>query len=248
MPVIQESFIDKNGKLYDNVRDIQYNKENLYGNLGTFVAETKKEDNVWLNNEEDGVYIYQTYHNPNIAYRIYKRFAEYNFNGEKDEVLINELQKRQNLIKLSKFPTGVVTKDGNIIGQEIPYFQNNINLMELFKFHNNYDVFNIYLQVLDILKEMYDNGILYFDNHAKNFMIDPNNTETVNIIDFEHQYVKFDEWSKYDLNTLFDNYANMINILNKINELDFKLGKFIKTNNFLDTYEEISDMQKKLVK
>lgn len=248
MPVIHDSYIDKKGNEFVNVRNISFTKNSIKSNLGEFVAETEKEDNVWFNNEEDGVYIYQSYNNPNIAYRIYKRFAEYRFNGEKDEFLISELKKRQESIKLSKFPTGVVTLEGNIIGQEIPYFPNSVNLIELFKHYENIDVIKIYLQVLNILKEMYDNGILYFDNHAKNFMVNPNDESYVNIIDFEDRYVRFDNFSKSEIEKLFTNYSSMINILNRIKGLDLKLGNFVKTDNFLDTYEEVKDMEKKLVK
>ena len=252
IPTITEKYVNNKNQTFSNVRHISYKKGELYGNLGKFVAETKHEPNNWFSSTDnltEGVYVYQTYHDPNVAYRIYKCFADLGFNGYQDDILINELQKKQRLIKSTTFPTGVITLDGNIIGQEIPYFINNITLLELFKTYNNFDIVNIYLQVLSVLKEMYDNGILYLDNHPKNFMINPNLCDSkINTIDFERNFIRIDDWSKSDKEQFFSNYCTMINALNKIKELDIKLGKFVLTKSFDETYDEIEEMSKKLVK
>ena len=42
---IRENFIDKNGILYPNIREIAFTRDNLFGNLGTLVNETKREAN-----------------------------------------------------------------------------------------------------------------------------------------------------------------------------------------------------------
>ena len=42
---IRENFIDKNGILYPNIREIAFTRDNLFGNLGTLVNETKREVN-----------------------------------------------------------------------------------------------------------------------------------------------------------------------------------------------------------
>ena len=252
VPKITENYINNKNEEFSNVRHIAYKKGELYGNLGKFVAETKHESNIWFNSDDnltDGVYIYQTYNNPSIAYRIYKCFADYGFNGYQDDLLIHKLQTKQNLIKQTLFPTGVVTLDGNIIGQEIPYFSDNITLLNLFKNNNNFDSFKIYFQVLNVLKEMYGNGVLYLDNHPKNFMINPNLKDIkINTIDFEKNYIKFDDWSKNYDEMFFINICNMINSLNKMQEIDLKVGKFIMTNNFDDTYLELEEKAKKLKK
>ena len=44
--------------------------------------------------------IYQSKNNPKIAYRIYKEFAEYKFNGYNDDILIENLQKIIYLMKI----------------------------------------------------------------------------------------------------------------------------------------------------
>ena len=61
-------------------------------------------------------------------------------------------------------------------------------------------------------------------------------------------HVVLDDWSKIDKEQFFSNYCTMINALNKIKEIDLKLGKFILTNNFDETYEEIEEISKKLKK
>ncbi len=84
----------------------------------------------------------------------------------------------------------------------------------------------IYKYVLEIIKEMYINGIVYFDNHSKNYMIDPLDKDLkVNIVDFEYSYIKFDDDSIYYKKKLFSNYAKMVNRLNKIQGLDTVTGK-----------------------
>lgn len=42
---IKENFIDKNGILYPNIREIAFTRDNLFGNLGTLVNETNREAN-----------------------------------------------------------------------------------------------------------------------------------------------------------------------------------------------------------
>lgn len=251
-PVITDNFINKENEEFPKVRQVAFQSGNLSNNVGIFITETKYEPTNWFNssnNLTNGVFIYQSYNNPNVAYRIYKCFADYGFNGYDDDILIQELQKKQELINDTKFPTGVVTLDGNIIGQEIPFFNNNITLLDFFKKYKNIDIVNEYIKVLNVLKEMYDNGILYVDVHSENFMLDPTLIHSkINTIDFERKFVMVDDWSKSARERLFSCFSNMINQLNNIREVDLKLGRFVLTNNFDDTYEELEEMTKKLVK
>ena len=39
---IRENFIDKNGILYPNIREIAFTRDNLFGNLGTLVRQNVK--------------------------------------------------------------------------------------------------------------------------------------------------------------------------------------------------------------
>ena len=112
IPRINQGFTNLNGTYFDKVKEVAFKKGELIGNLGTFVAETKREKSIWQEEENysDGVYIYQSLNDPHIAYRIYKCFADYGYNGENDDILIQKLLERQDAIKLSKFPIGVGIK------------------------------------------------------------------------------------------------------------------------------------------
>lgn len=253
VPTISEKFTNSRGIQYNQVREIAYTKENIMGNLGIFVAETTHENNLFIGNSPtigSGVYIYQTKQDPNIAYRIYKQFADYGFNGYHDDKLIQSLRERQEKIQLSKFPTGVVTLNGKIIGQEIPYFPNKITLYSLFlKYRDEISPIIFYRAVLDILKEMYDNGIIYLDNHPKNFMAEPGvDLSTIEVIDFDEQYVKFDDYSEKLRAQLFNNYKISVDTLNKICGVKEILGEFIPTTSFENAYEQLQIMEKKLIK
>jgi len=120
------------------------------------------------------------------------------------------LQKRQKNIELTEFPTGIVTLDKYVIGQEIPFYHNCTTLKEK---TNKLDIIKYYLDILNILKELLNNDIIYSDIHSKNFLID-NATNIVKLIDFDSQYISFDE-SK----TLYEDMLRNLKIMiNKINE------------------------------
>lgn len=246
IPIINQGFTNKDGKYYDKVREIAFKKGQLQGNVGKFVAETQHENNLF-GEDSTGIYLYQSFHDPNIAYRIYKEFADYRFNGHGDDVVIQKLMEKQDLIKMSKFPTGVVTLDGFIIGQEVPYFIDCIPLNELFKNNKKANPMNVYRAIISVLKELSDNGIIYMDNHPKNFLINPNDKDLkINIIDFERHFMSFDEEIRpYSIKKQFENLKNMLNILNELNGIE---TIFLQTDNFEDLSIQIDEMEKKLKK
>lgn len=251
-PKTTMGFTNNKGIYYDKVREVAYRSGQLVGNLGTFVAETIHEHNLFFessHNAESGVYIYQSYSNPVIAYRIYKTFADCGFNGYKDDELIQKLMERQNKIKLSQFPTGVVTLEGKIIGQEIPYFCGEMTLCDFFKKYEGFSPVKIYRAILDVLYEMYDNGIIYLDNHPKNFMINPSCIDKgVDVIDFDEAYVKFDDDSEMLRQRLFNNYGRTINALNEMCGALHSVGQFEPALDFNDAYKQLGAMEKKLVR
>jgi len=253
IPRTENMFTNIKGITFENVREIAYKKGQLYSNLGRYIVETKYEPSLFFDEDtslETGVYIYQSYDNPNVAYRIYKEFADYGFDGYGDDKLIQELVVRQHNVFLSKFPTGVVTLDGKIIGQEIPYFHSSVVLFECtidsFKDKNP---INVYKKILEILKELFDNGITYLDVHSRNFMLDLSSLdEKIDIIDFDSQYIKFDDNSLYSLEKLFSNYSRMINFLNtKFSIVDI-VDSFIEVDNFDDAFVQLEEMNKRLCK
>jgi len=250
MKQIKFGFYDSQGTYYDKVREIAYRKSDLM-RLGKFVAQTDEETckNMGIKYEPaDGVLIYQAYDNPNVAYRIYKTFNEYNFNGYMDEIIIQNLQERKSGIKLTKFPTGVVTLDGKIIGQEIPYFPHDMTVEKFFKRYKNFLETDVYRQILNVLYEMYQNEIYYLDNHAKNFMIDPDyDSVKIDVIDFDYYFVKFSDIENNNLSQLIKNYCKMVNNLNLLKSRRRALEMPL-VENFDDAYYEIDKMERKLTR
>lgn len=251
VPKVCEGFTNRRGIYYDMVRETAYGRGELMGNLGTFVAETEHGNDMFFDgshNLTSGVYIYQSYFDPLVAYRIYKSFADYGFNGYNDDQLIQTLRERQENINFSKFPMGVVTLEGSIIGQEIPYFPDKVTLYKFFIEHKDISPFKIYRAILDVLNEMYNNGIIYLDNHPKNFLVDPTNPVSVDVIDFECSYVKFDDDSISLKRRLFDNYKEMVDYLNVICGIDLLVGRIEPISAFDDAYKQLRIMEKKLVR
>ena len=252
IPQIRLNFINIRGQHFNLVREIAYKKGELYGNVGKFMSETKTESNLiygYDSNPHNGVYIYQSYTDDNIGYRIYKAFADYGFNGYNDDKLIQQLLERSSDIKLTKFPTGVVTLDGRIIGQEIPYFNNYGTLLEYIQNNTDINPVSIYIAILNAIKEMYDNGIIYLDNHAKNFLLDFDNpNKGIETIDFEDLYVKFDDNSSQLRERMLESYIYMINALNKLLKNTALIEKLNISDNFDDVFEELNNMNKVLTR
>lgn len=243
IPKVNKGFTNKRGDFFKDVREVAFNEGELFGNLGKLVAKTKPNINVngFMFDPDSGVYIYQSNTDDNIAYRVYKCFADYGFNGYKDDFLIQSLYDRSSNITDISFPTGVVTLDGRIIGQEIPYFSHHVTLYQyLIKNLSNNPV-KFYMLMLDYIKEMYDNGIIYSDLHAKNFMVDLLNDDKLEVIDFESSHVKFDDLSIQSRVSLLNSFKNMIIGLNGLYGVDCDISS---TDSFDDMREELYTLQK----
>lgn len=250
-PKIFNTFTNSKGEKFDRVREIRYARGKTF--LGTkFVAATKCCDKYRDSfiDDDDGVFIQQVCDNPTIAYRVYNCWNDYGFSSLWEDRLIQSLQERQQNIKLSTFPTGVITLDGNIVGQEIPFYENHITLHDLSKSKLKVEnPIRIYREILDIIKEMLDNGILYMDAHGRNFLLNKENIlDRVKIIDFESRLVSIDYTSKSELENLFDHYAYMISSANENFEITDRVGKFIRPNDFDEAFSQLAEMEKKLVR
>ena len=182
-----------------------------------------------------GVYIMKDIEK-DIYYRISKSFQDPTYSSKKDLEMVALLQSKQSNIKLSEFPTGIVTMNGRVIGQEIPYYKNSQNLYDFASKENEYiKPTTIYIQILNILKELYENGIYYKDVHSGNFCILDSNIENeklVKIIDFDPNYIsdKKETAEKIAIN-------NFCHLINNINTL-FGLNDDLELE-FCDTFEEI---------
>lgn len=238
-PVIKESFTNISGQLFPHVKEVAFDKQSIAINLGEYITETKRENNHFFNNDKDGVYIYRSKLNQNIGYRIYKEFADYNFNGNNDDFLIEELQSRK--VSGIKFPDGVVTLNGYIIGQSMPFYNNSKSIHEYFTKNTNPEVLiNAYKEILTIIKKLVEKGIYYLDVHAKNFMINEL-TKEINIIDFEKYLVRFDE--KEYLSIILEKYIAMLNLINTSIGLDLIVGQLDYIRTFDEGFEILDKMK-----
>lgn len=213
---IRDFFISSKGIVYPKIREIAFNSSNLFGNLGTLVNETNREVLDYfrvskMDYDDSGVFIYQSNYDKNIALRIYKCFMDYRFNGDHDDELIFKLKSLQDKVKYTDFPTGVVTKNGFIIGQEIVYYPEYLTLYEIKKDLTTTELIEVYKKCLIILSELKNVGINYIDVHARNFLV--NEDLDVKLIDFEYDLVKFNDEIACKKTILYFYY--MVNLINK---------------------------------
>lgn len=84
-------------------------------------------------------------------------------------------------------------------------------LMEVYKKDDDelHNLFILHNEMLDILEELYDNGVCYFDSNSTNFVFKDNN---VHLIDFDPKYIYYGQKKKYLLQTLlsFDGLIDKI--------------------------------------
>ena len=243
VPKIGKGFVNKNGDIFPDVREIAFLSGQLNGNLGKLVAESNKCSHNYFVDSDIGVYIYKS-SKPCVGYRIYKCFADYGFNGYRDEVLIQSLSERSKNIKSVSFPMGVVTLDGRVIGQEIPFFSCSCTLYDFINSNLNINPTIYYKLVLKSIKEMYDNGIIYSDLHSNNFMVYLCKLG-IEVIDFELSHIKFDDFSVNSRIDLLERYKRMIINLNSIIGIDYDL---ISVDNFNDMDDQLYNMNKVLKK
>lgn len=215
---IENGFKNKNGINYDNIRNIHFNEyKDLLNGLGKIVSETNRNLGYFGDTDnylKDGVYLYIPEYDSTKALRVYKDVfgicGDYKYTSHKDDYFVSKLQSKQKNIKLTEFPTGIVTLDKYVIGQEIPFYNNHIPLSEKTK---RIDIIKYYLDILNILKELLNNDIIYSDIHSNNFLID-NVSNIVRLIDFDENYLSFDSnKTKYQ-----DMLINLKIMINRINE------------------------------
>ena len=215
-----------------------YTKDDIKGKLGTFITETKheKSDMFYSESEEliDGVYIYKTYYDDLKALRIYKDWADYKFISHASDIkIISELQKRQQYVKLTEFPTGIVTLENSVIGQEIPLYEGYKNLIEVVKNIDSKEVLKYYLQMIKILQELISTDIIYVDCHTKNFLINEK-TSDIKLIDFEPTDISLKK-DLYSYKKMINIIKENINRINKIKNIPFHLLKEETLENIEET-------------
>lgn len=238
--LINNNFVDKNGHKYDGVIEKALTKDEL-NHIGIFVNQTKRQENIFI--KTNGVYIYQDRDNSNIGYRIYDEYADYGFNGYGDAKLISNFNKIRDNVKLTDLPIGVVSSDGNIVGQIIHYYPNCESVYQYAKRTKNINVIKYYKEMINILKELYDNGMIYVDTHAKNYLIVKND---IKLIDFDSSYIDFSD-TKFKYDSMIYTFIRMLKILNELLGIDFDIKNDL-VRDLQDIEEVVEEMEKKLVK
>lgn len=240
--IIRERFINSKGVYFDNIREVACHNGELSTILGPIVGESGKRSGEI--DDLNGVYVYRSKIEPDKAYRIYKDQIYGGIYSYRDEYFISELNKYGKDIKLSQLPTGIVTLDAKTIGQEIPYIEGP-TLREYAKEEKKQILpTKIYVQILNIIKELYDKGIYYQDIHERNFKIKDG---ILGLIDWEEQYVKLGYLTESTNKLIFDYITMTLNELNATN--NFNIGyEFEHINNFDDGYEKVLRLEEKLIR
>ena len=244
---IKDNYVDQSGNVY-KIRNINYEcLEKARFNFGTFLKESKSSNFGYDGDDFDGIYLYKSKYDDKKALRIYKDFMHYKYVGHPDQKIIYELQQRQKFVKFTEFPTGIVTIENSVIGQEIPYYDKYEPIRYIFK-NNKYKDHptNYYVQILKILIELFDVGITYQDIHSNNFLFNSID-EDIKLIDFESFQVKFDEGKNCNYNFMIDNLKFMITLLNRMSGIEFDYN-FERAQTLEEIEESILENQKKLIK
>lgn len=151
------------------------------------------------------------------------------------------------------FPIGYIRNGKNVVGQIICNYE---NAKSLRKIHDDEDLFSlqkyfyrdedvihnlfiVYLEILDKLQSLLDNGILYLDIHAGNFVFYDND---IKIIDFDPHYIGFEN-NLYFKDNLINNYINMIHRINYEFGLDFGMFEYYKSLTFKETKQKIIKLE-----
>ena len=245
---IKNDFTNYKNQYFDNVREIHFDAISDIGdNLGSFVLEShnSKKPGLLAN---DGIYLYNSKTDASKGYRIYKDFANYKYIYYFDDILISNLQKVQSNVKLTEFPTGVVTIGGKVIGQEIPYYKDSVNINDYFSSYSNKKIItSYYLEILKIVKELFNNGIIYRDINCGNFLVNAKNNEKINLIDFDPMFTFFSDKKDFSYNVMIEHLKHLIEMLNLIKNIKF-ISSFYNASTLEELEESILENEKKLIK
>ncbi len=157
------------------------------------------------------------------------KYSLSNLDDEKVRYMLRRFIELEKKIKLTNLPTSYYQENNELKGIVIPYYKNGISLYtlmethsldELMKYYKHDDdyIHNFYLlleDILDIIEELSDNNVYYFDTNPGNFVIKDNQ---VHLIDFDAKYIKY-EVDKKLFRKLLLNYDELVFLTNKRFEL-----------------------------
>lgn len=215
---ILNTYTDKNGKTYQ-IRNIHFASLGDFENhKGKCIAENSR-NNIFITtkNNPDVACIAVSTYDESKAIKYYRGYRSFSVNKTEDAKLLSILSHLQKNIKLTTFPTGIVTIKNNLIGQEMFYLKDYITLENLvYHYPDKVKELNIYIyyqKIINIIKELLSNGIIYLDIHPNNFMINYN-TNHIELIDYQYEYVKFNN-NPDDIKQMYLNLLEMFTQINK---------------------------------
>lgn len=241
---IIEGFTNSRGEKFPLIENYSFESWDEFRNTPkTFVAKTTNNlCEEFGDNDEDGMHIWYLNDDPTIGFRVYSEcgYCTYMYtNFESDAKFLQKLQEYQPKIKLSEFPYGVISVQNKVIGQVMKFYHKYKTLLETF--HNNKimtieEAYNIYFQIIEILTELQENGIIYNDPHTRNFMYNLDSKD-VRAIDFEHGRLKFDG---YTIDSMVNNLQITLNRLNEMLNIS-EIHNLRKTATLSEIEEAVKD-------
>ena len=118
-----------------------------------------------------------------------------------------------------------------------------INALNKYYYHDDdslHNLFLLFLDVLESLKEMHDNNILYFDSNPGNVVLADNMAK---IIDFDYRFIKFEKNDTRD-SVLYTNFILFVKSLLKSYDIDEKVNAYY--SNYYDTKEYVKKLEKSI--
>jgi len=236
MSIIFHGFTNTNGEIFDNIREVHYNNPGeILNELGSPIYQSEGGDS------PDQVKIYRLPWYSDRALRLDKNFLNYRHIICHDDRMISRLQEHQKDVLLTEFPTGIVTIEDKIIGQEIPFYEDAITLNQATKTRviPTWETsLTKTVEILKIIRELLNVGIIYQDIHGDNFLYN-RSTDKLHLIDFDSRYIKF-EHNVFSYNSMISNLKMLIGSLNLCYGIQFNddfdsISRFEEIEEYLQT-------------
>ena len=139
------------------------------------------------------------------------------------KILRNFMERQDNFIDID-FPVAYYVNKGKIGGTVVPNYKNSNSikvLTNVYQFENlkNFyqheddefrNLIHLCLEILRLIREMFDGDIVYTDINSGNFLVYNN---SVKVVDFEPDYVHFTKNKNRYLKLLLSNYNLLVNYI-----------------------------------
>lgn len=139
--------------------------------------------------ENDNTIIYCPSYSSDVCFKIDKSLLYKARETYEIEAMISALADKQENVKLTEFPYGVVTQGRRVIGQEVRLYKEYEPLSKKVYSLTNEQFLIVCKKVSEIIKELINNDIYYLDIHEDNFLV--NDDLDVKLIDFSYNCVIF---------------------------------------------------------